>query len=172
MRRVLADGLRSSPYQCNCIVGAVDIPSKTLSMDTEPTEVSSSSSSTEEIKGTPHLYYLDYLGSLCEVPFTAQGYCSHMLYGLWDSIWKRDMDYDDGIRMLLASIKHMQKRFIVAQNNWIAKIITKDGIRRIDIGAEAERLGITLDVKPLPLPSSSAPSSTATTTTTSSSSSQ
>ena len=154
MRRVLADGLRSSPYQCNCVVGAIDVPSTTLTIESESEAASSSSSSAAASAPAdmhqsivPHLYFLDYLGTISEVPFTAQGYCGYLLYGLWDSLWKRDMDYDDGIRMLVASINQMQKRFLVSQNSWIAKIITKDGIRRIDIPAEAERLGIPITVK-------------------------
>lgn len=157
MRRVLADGIREDPYQCNCIIGGVDIPSKMLSLKAETTsltdntkshvpeaEGSSSSSSNsneaEEVKATPHLYFLDYLGTLCELPFAAQGYCGYLLYGLWDSMWKKNMSYDDGIRMLLASIKQMHKRFPISQKTYIAKIITKDGIRRIDIEKEEERI--------------------------------
>ena len=170
MRRVLADGLRDEPYQCNCVVGAVDIPSSTLSLESEPAAAQSSSSTTTttssssssssaaaaEVVATPHLYFLDYLGTVCEVPFTAQGYCGYLLYGLWDSMWKRDMDYDAGIKMLIASINQMQKRFLVSQNNWIAKIITKDGIRRINIVEEAERLGIPITVKSNAVPAVSA----------------
>lgn len=172
------DSLREQPYQCNCVIGAVDIPSKTLSIESEQTTLieasttsqssassSSSSSSSSaaaaaepEVKGTPHLYYLDYLGTLIEVPYTAQGYCGYLLYGLWDSMWKRDMDVDDGLRMLIASINHVKKRFIVSQSSWIAKIITKDGIKVIDIAAEEERLKGTIH-----------PPTTTTTTTTSSS---
>ena len=171
MRRVLADGLRDQPYQCNCVVGAVDLPSSTLSLESEPaaaqasstttttTSSSSSSSSSTEVVATPHLYFLDYLGTVCEVPFTAQGYCAYLLYGLWDSMWKRDMDYDSGIRMLIASINQMQKRFLVSQNNWIAKIVTKDGIRRINIVEEAERLGIPITVKSKVVPTAAAAAS-------------
>ena len=162
MRRVLADGLREQPYQCNCIIGAVDLPSTTLTIESEQQEEeestsSSSTSSQNSVVATPHLYFLDYLGTLVDVPFTAQGYCGYMLYGLWDSIWKPNMDYDDGIRMLVQSINHMQKRFIVSQNNWVAKIVTKDGIKIIDIPHEAERLGIPFTRKVL---SASAPTTT------------
>ena len=62
------------------------------------------------------------------------------------------MDYDSGIKMLIASINQMQKRFLVSQNNWVAKIITKDGIRRINIVEEAERLGIPITVKSKAVP--------------------
>ncbi|KAH7823442.1 putative Proteasome subunit beta type-2-A [Monocercomonoides exilis] len=149
MRYVLAENLRKSPYQCNCVVGGVDLPSAFQDITAEPqvlvsspsASASSSSSASSsapiapvlEKDVTPHLYYLDYLGTLCEIPFCAHGYCGYLLYGLWDHMWKKDMSREDGMKMLKASIAQIKKRFVMQQNSWIVKIITKDGIEKVKL---------------------------------------
>ncbi|KAA6391270.1 MAG: putative Family T1, proteasome beta subunit, threonine peptidase [Streblomastix strix] len=137
MRYVLAKGLRSQPYQCNCVIGAIDVPSLKQEMQTSTEQVQSSGSSgSNQIALTgfkPHLYYLDYLGTLCEVPFCAHGYCGYLLYGLWDSAWKPGMDLEAGKELLRKSIAQLQRRFIIQQPHFIAKVITKDGIQLLDL---------------------------------------
>jgi len=60
-RRNLADSIRSSkPYQVNLLIGGHD-----------------------ESDG-PGLYYMDYLGSKADVPYTAHGYGSYFVLGLLD----------------------------------------------------------------------------------------
>lgn len=62
IRRALADSLRSrKPYSVNLLVGGYD-------------------ASTD----SPHLYWLDYLGTLVEVPFAAHGYGAYFCLSLLD----------------------------------------------------------------------------------------
>lgn len=62
IRRSLADSLRSrSPYTVNLLVGGYD--------------------SAEEL---PHLYWIDYLGTMASVPFAAHGYGSYFALSLLD----------------------------------------------------------------------------------------
>jgi 20S proteasome subunit beta 4 len=115
MRYVLAKNLREQPYECNAIIGGVDLPTQ---------------NSPEEEK--PKLYYLDYLGTLVQCNYTAHGYCGMLLYGLWDSQWKPDMSFDDGLQMLRDSIAQLQKRFLVQNPNFIVKKITKNGVEVVN----------------------------------------
>ena len=38
----------------------------------------------EELGGTPHLYWIDYLGTMVEVPFAAHGYGSYFTLSTFD----------------------------------------------------------------------------------------
>ena len=62
IRRQLADSLRSRhPYSVNLLLGGYDTSTS-----------------------TPHLYWIDYLGTLVEVPFGAHGYGSFFALALLD----------------------------------------------------------------------------------------
>lgn len=62
IRRSLAESLRSrNPYAVNLLLGGYD-------------------TSTQD----PHLYWIDYLGTMTEVPFAAHGYGSYFVLGLLD----------------------------------------------------------------------------------------
>ena len=62
IRRTLADSLRSrSPYSVNLLLCGYDTTTH-----------------------TPHLYWMDYLGTLIEVPFGAHGYGSYFSLSLLD----------------------------------------------------------------------------------------
>jgi len=62
IRRSLAESLRSrSPYSVNLLVGGYDTADE-----------------------SPHLYWVDYLGTMASVPFAAHGYGSYFALGLLD----------------------------------------------------------------------------------------
>ena len=62
IRRSLADSLRSRrPYAVNLLVGGYDTSSD-----------------------TPHLYWIDYLGTMSSVPFAAHGYGAYFALSLLD----------------------------------------------------------------------------------------
>jgi 20S proteasome subunit beta 4 len=62
IRRSLAQSLRSrNPYAVNLLLGGYDVSTK-----------------------SPNLYWIDYLGTLAEVPFAAQGYGSYFVLSLLD----------------------------------------------------------------------------------------
>ena len=62
IRRQLAQSLRSrSPYTVSLLLGGWDVAAS-----------------------TPHLYWVDYLGTLAPVPFAAHGYGSYFALSLLD----------------------------------------------------------------------------------------
>jgi 20S proteasome subunit beta 4 len=61
-RCIVAENLRKSPYQANCVIAGYD-------------------------KDGPKLYWLDYLGSLQKVTKAAHGYGGHFLYGIMDNYY-------------------------------------------------------------------------------------
>ncbi len=62
IRRALADSLRSrKPYSVNLLVGGYDTSTH-----------------------NPHLYWIDYLGTMSEVPFAAHGYGAYFALSLLD----------------------------------------------------------------------------------------
>jgi len=63
-RSVMAENLRKSPYQANCLVAGFD-------------------------HDGPKLYWMDYLGSSCKVTKAAHGYGSNFLYGIMDNFYKK-----------------------------------------------------------------------------------
>ncbi len=70
IRRELAQSLRSrSPYAVNLLVGGVDVSKAALQ---------------ENEAGEPKLYWIDYLGTMAEVPFAAHGYGSYFALSLLD----------------------------------------------------------------------------------------
>lgn len=62
MRRALADSIRSRrPYAVNVLLGGYD-----------------------EASSTPHLYWIDYLGTMAEVPYAAHGYGAYFALSTLD----------------------------------------------------------------------------------------
>lgn len=73
IRRTLASSLRSRhPYAVNLLVGGFD------------TSVAAVEEGREELGGAPKLYWIDYLGTMAEVPFAAHGYGSYFALSLLD----------------------------------------------------------------------------------------
>jgi len=62
VRRALADSIRSRrPYAVNVLLGGYD-----------------------EASSTPHLYWIDYLGTMAEVPYAAHGYGAYFALSTLD----------------------------------------------------------------------------------------
>ncbi|CAD8139992.1 unnamed protein product [Paramecium pentaurelia] len=106
VRSMYAQAIRSrdGPHQCNGLLGGVDSD------------------------GTPSLYWLDYLGSLQKITRGAQGYANYFLLGLLDNQYKPNLTKEEGIEIIKKCIKELQTRFLIAQNKFIVKIVTKQGI--------------------------------------------
>eukprot|EP00808_Paulinella_micropora_P013276 g20470.t1 len=101
-RKELAEALRRNPYQVNSLIGGYD-----------------------EGKG-PSLFFMDYMATLHEVPFGAQGYGSYFTLSTFDKLYKPGMSLEEGKEVMRACIKVLQTRFVMSCKNFKAKIVTKD----------------------------------------------
>ena len=106
IRKELAEGIRSSPHQCNCLVAGFDIDG-------------------------PKLYWLDYLGSYAKLLKAAHGYGAYFLYGLMDNFYKKNLSLDDGENNIKKCINELKTRFAINMVDFDVFKITKDGIEDI-----------------------------------------
>ena len=106
IRKELAEGIRSSPHQCNCLVAGFDVDG-------------------------PKLYWLDYLGSYAKLLKAAHGYGAYFLYGLMDNFYKKDLSLKDGEMIITKCINELKTRFSINMVDFDVFKITKDGIEDI-----------------------------------------
>ena len=106
IRKELAEGIRSSPHQCNCLVAGFDVDG-------------------------PKLYWLDYLGSYAKLLKAAHGYGAYFLYGLMDNYYKKDLSLKDGEMIITKCINELKTRFSINMVDFDVFKITKDGIEDI-----------------------------------------
>lgn len=111
IRTELANSLRSRhPYQVNLILGGYDLPTS-----------------------TPALYWVDYLGTLAQVPYAAHGYGSFFCLSTLDRYHRPDMTLDEGLELLKRCINELKQRFIVDLGTWKVKVVDRDGTREVTL---------------------------------------
>ncbi|KAI0060533.1 20S proteasome subunit [Artomyces pyxidatus] len=111
IRRALAESLRSrQSYTVNLLVGGFDTADK-----------------------TPHLYWIDYLGTMATVPFAAHGYGSYFASSLLDRYHNPDGTLEEGLDALRRAIDETAKRLVVSPGKYTVKVVDKDGVRVIDL---------------------------------------
>jgi len=110
IRRSLAASLRSrKPYSVNLLLGGYDIASH-----------------------DPHLYWIDYLGTMTEVPFAAHGYGSYFALSLLDRYHDPSASVEEGLATLKRCIEEVSKRLVVSPGKYKVKIVDKDGTREVE----------------------------------------
>ncbi len=110
MRNELAQALRRAPYQVNCLIGGF-----------------------EHKDGEAKLYWMDYFGTLQQVTKGAHGYAAYFVNSVLDNNYQKDMTLDQGIAALKKCIVELNTRFIINQPTFIGKVVTKDGIKVINL---------------------------------------
>ncbi|CAI8034681.1 Proteasome subunit beta type-2 [Geodia barretti] len=110
-RLELAESIRSrSPQAVNLLLGGFDA---------------------KEAK--THLYYLDYLGTMADVPYGAHGYGSYFTLGTLDRYHRPDMSEEEGVHLLEKCVREIQLRFLINLASFSYYIISTEGFsdRRI-----------------------------------------
>ncbi|KAF7318097.1 Proteasome subunit beta [Mycena chlorophos] len=111
IRRALATSLRSrKAYSVNLLLGGYD-------------------TSTHE----PKLYWVDYLGTMDEVPFGAHGYGSYFALSLLDRYHDPSASLEEGLATLKRCIDEVSKRLVVSPGTYKVKIVDKDGVREVEL---------------------------------------
>lgn len=133
-RTLIADSLRTrSPFQCNILLAGVD------EADPSSTAVSGESAlhhaCVDKIYKNPvaTLYWIDYLGSMQQLPYAAHGYGAFFTWGLLDANYRPDMDVDAAVGLLAKVIKELQTRFIVQLPKLSFVLISGNGARELTL---------------------------------------
>ncbi|KAG6165950.1 putative proteasome subunit beta type-4 [Claviceps purpurea] len=116
VRDQLASSLRSRrPYNVNLLMGGVD-----------------------PITGKPHLYWLDYLAALADVPYAAHGYAQYYCLSILDKHHHPDITLGQGIKLLTLCVDELKRRLPIDFKGMVVKAIKADGI--IDIEFDDDRI--------------------------------
>ena len=117
MRTTLAQALRgrNGAYQVNSLVCGYD-NKMSAHDDTEP-------------RG--YLYYMDYLGTMVDVPFGCHGYGATFVISILDSLWREDLNEQQACDLMQTCINEVKKRIIVDHSNFITKVVSKAGITKL-----------------------------------------
>jgi 20S proteasome subunit beta 4 len=111
IRRALAESLRSrKPYSVNLLLGGYD----TATHD-------------------PQLYWIDYLGTMTQVPFAAHGYGAYFALSLLDRYHDPEATLEEGLNTLRRCLDEVSKRLVVSPGKYKVKIVDKDGVREIEL---------------------------------------
>lgn len=74
------------------------------------------------------MYWLDYLGTLQEVDYGAHGYAAYFVMSILTSMYKEDLSREEAVEIIKHCIHELRTRFMIAQDNFIIKVINKDGV--------------------------------------------
>ncbi|KAF7354783.1 Proteasome subunit beta [Mycena sanguinolenta] len=111
IRRALATSLRTrKAYAVNLLVGGYD----TASHD-------------------PHLYWIDYFGTMTEVPFAAHGYGAYFALSLLDRYHDPEATLEEGLATLKRCINEVAQRLVIDPGKYKVKVVDKDGIREVEV---------------------------------------
>ncbi len=104
-RNEYADSIRKSPYQVSSLLAGFD-----------------------EFKGA-QLYWMDYYGTLQEVQYGSHGYAAYLVQSILSDSYQNDLTVEQAVAIAKDCVSQLRTRFMIAQDNFLFKIIDKDGIR-------------------------------------------
>ena len=79
-----------------------------------------------------HIYDLAPDGSIVDIDdYTSSGSGSVMVYGVLETLYKKDMSMDDGVKLAAKSINAAVQRDIASGNGMDIVTITKDGVKKV-----------------------------------------
>ncbi|TXG72090.1 hypothetical protein EZV62_000669 [Acer yangbiense] len=77
----------------------------------------------------PSLYYLDYIATLHKVDKAAFGYGSYFALSMMDRHFHSGMSVEEAVDLVDKCIIEIRSRLVVAPQNFVIKIVDKDGAR-------------------------------------------
>ena len=104
-RYEMAKAIRESPKMVNLIMGGVETNSQ-----------------------KPSLYFMDYLGALADLSYTAHGYGSYFVLSILDRYHHADMSVGQVEELLLKCILEIQKRLVINLPSFSYYVLDKSGI--------------------------------------------
>ncbi|KAG8347835.1 putative proteasome beta 2 subunit [Trypanosoma vivax] len=118
MRNTLSGALRSrgGAYLVNCLLAGYD---------------AETSADDDSVKGT-HLYYLDYLGTMQEVPYGCHGYGAAFVTAMLDRLWRPNLTSQEGAELMQMCCDEVKKRVVISNDKFICKAVTSNGIELVE----------------------------------------
>lgn len=74
---------------------------------------------------------MDYLSAMAKVNFAAHGYAANFVLSVFDREWKHGMNLDEGLSVIKKCVHELRTRFLIAQPNFVVKVVDKDGTRTL-----------------------------------------
>lgn len=71
---------------------------------------------------------MDYLGTLQDVEYGAHGYASYFVSSVIGTMYKPNLEVAEAVEILKYCVKELRTRFLISQDNFILKLIDKNGI--------------------------------------------
>ena len=115
IRTTLAEALRQGPYQVSTLFAGYDTPV----------------SEHDDAPAGAKLYYMDYLGTMEEVPFAAHGYGATFAIALLDEKWRADLTPQQGVDLMQLLVNEVKKRVILSNEHFVVKCTTPNGVEVI-----------------------------------------
>ena len=110
VRNQLATSIRSrKPYQVNVLIGGYDVNND-----------------------QPSLNWIDYLGTQVELPYAAHGYAAFYCTSLLDRHYRKDMKFDEGLKLLKECLKELETRMPIDFKGCYIKVVDKEGIKVVE----------------------------------------
>ena len=119
MRSTLAGALRSrgGAYEVNTLLAGFDDPA--------PKDPSN--------KGGSHLYYMDYMGTLQDVPYACHGYGGTFVMALLDRHYRPDMNSQDAVNLLQTCVDEVKNRVMMSNNHFFCKAVSASGTEVVNV---------------------------------------
>ncbi|KEG12208.1 putative proteasome beta 2 subunit [Trypanosoma grayi] len=114
MRNTLAGAIRSrdGAYLVNCLLAGYDVVA----------------SDDDDCTTGPHLYYLDYLGTMQEVPYGAHGYGASFVTAMLDRLWRPNLTAQEGADLMQKCCDEVKRRIVISNDKFICKAVTERGV--------------------------------------------
>jgi 20S proteasome alpha/beta subunit len=119
-RNELAQALRRGPFRCNVLIGGYD----------------EHKNPAEDSKNKSSLFWLDYLGTLHQVPFGCQGVAANFCLSVMDREYTPGIDQLAALKIIQMCIHELHTRFLPNQPNFIIKCIDKEGVKTVQFGKD------------------------------------
>ncbi|CAG9313678.1 PSMB2_1 [Blepharisma stoltei] len=110
IRTTVAEGLRKSPSYTDMLLAGFD-------------------------ESGPSLYYLDYLGVVQKIRVGSHGHAGSFILGLLDNWWGPNITLDEAKEIAKKCVNEVKTRFLVAQPEFIIKVVDRNGITELDLSA-------------------------------------
>ena len=78
----------------------------------------------------------DYMASLQKVNYGCQGYAGAFCLSIMDRDWQEGLTEDEAIAIVEKCVAELATRFLVAQPNFIIKVIDEGGLRTVKFGED------------------------------------